>query len=410
MRTTEGDHDWEKARELFLDLVELEPAARRGRLEAIGADDPSLRARVERLLANDRGGGPASDPPSRRFGPYETVRPIAEGGMGEVHLARRVDGEFELQVAVKLLKPHLGGEELVARFHRERQTLAQLDHAYITRLLDGGRTPDGTPYLVMEYVDGRPLDRYCEERGLGLDERLELFQRVLSAVVHAHERGVIHRDLKPNNILVRDDGAPRLLDFGISRPADPTSTPGGPLTRTGHRLFTPEYAAPEQVRGAEVDQATDVFALGVLLYQLLTGDKPWRVGDGGLHELEMAILEQDPLPPSRLESGTARRAIAGNLDTITLKCLAKDPRERYAGALDLAADLDLHRRGLPIRARRLHPLVRVARQARRHPFAVAAGIALLVAAAAAAYGVRQHGAAERRRVELVASIEAQVDL
>jgi tetratricopeptide (TPR) repeat protein len=407
MSAAEPDPDlWARARELFLDLAELGPEPRAAALAQVAAQDPQLAAWVTRLLQNDP--GQESAPNTKRFGPYQVTRPIARGGMGEVFLARRVDGEFERDVAIKLLRCQFRGDELLRRFQRERQTLAALDHEYVARLLDGGTTPEGEPYLVMEYVEGLPLDRHCAELDLGLRARLELFLRVLSAVQHAHGRGVIHRDLKPSNVLVRADGSPRLLDFGISRPEVEDVTPDGPLTRTGHRLFTPEYASPEQVRGEEVTPATDVFALGVMLYELLTGERPWRVGGGPL-ELELAILQQDPVPPSRHERGTARRAIAGDLDTIVLKCLAKAPMQRYAGALDLAADLDLHLRGFPIRARRVSPWLRAWRFARRRPWTVFGGAALVTAIATAGLAVVQTQQSRARARELAVASDARLE-
>ena len=406
METRSKDAErWAEARALFLDLAELGGGDRQQELERIISRDPALGAWVERLLAQDEG-----DPPSspRRYGPYEELRPIASGGMGDVVLARRVDGEFDRVVAIKLLKAFAGGEELVQRFLRERQTLAQLDHEYVARLLDGGTMPDGRPYLVMEYVEGEPLDKFCRERGLDAAERLQVYLRVCAAVQHAHERGVIHRDLKPSNILVRADGTPRLLDFGIARPRENDTTPGGPLTRTGHRLFTPEYASPEQVRGEDVTEATDVFALGVLLYLLLADTGPWRSGLP-MHELEREILELDPTPPSRREGGTARRQLAGDLDTITLKCLAKHPIERYASVAALAEDLERHLAGYPIHARRTGAAVRAWRYGRRQPWRIVGLAALLLALVAAGTAWRERGRSSSQRVELIAAIETQVE-
>lgn len=396
---------WARARELFLDLVELEPAARAVRLAALRADDANLAAWVERLLERD--GGAERKPISRRFGPYETTGRIASGGMGDVYLARRVDGEFERQVAIKLLRCNFRGDEVLRRFQRERQVLAGLDHEFVARLLDGGTTPDGEPYLVMEYVEGLALDRHVAERGLHLVERLELFQRVLAAVAHAHERGVIHRDLKPSNILVRADGSPRLLDFGISRPKEDT-TPGGPLTRTGHRLFTPEYASPEQVRGEEVTPASDVFALGVILYELLCDERPFGNSDS-LHDLEQAILQRQPLPPSRRKRGTARRALAGDLDTIAMKCLAKAPGERYPDAAALARDVERHLLGFAIEARPVSFLLSFGRAVRRRPGTAVAATAVLCVIVVSLLAWRAEAMRVRQQAELVRSLGARID-
>ncbi len=325
-------------------------------------------------------------------------------------------------MAIKLLRCTLRGDEVLRRFQRERQVLASLDHEYVARLIDGGTTPEGEPYLVMEYVEGLPIDRHCREAHLGLRARLKLFARVLHAVRHAHERGVVHRDLKPGNLLVRADGSPRLLDFGISRVEDTGADAGGGLTRTGHRLFTPEYASPEQVRGEATGPATDVFALGVLLHELITGERPWR-GATDLHRLERAILLEPVLPPSRRLSGAERRAVAGDLDTLVLACLAKAPAERYPDAGALLADLERHLAGRPIHARRTPIALRVARRIRRSPGAFAAAGLVLLALSAGGFALasqsenrRQRARAEldaraleRQRAELVESIAARID-
>ncbi len=398
---------WSRARELFLDLADLERAERQSALDRI--EDAELREWVERLLAQDTGPEESAPPESpRRCGPYETLRRIAAGGMGEVFLARRVDGAFEREVAIKLLRPGNVSEELVERFLRERRTLAKLDHEYVAKLLDGGTTEDGQPFLVLEYVEGKPLDEHARARGLDLRERVELFRRVVLAVRHAHGASVVHRDLKPSNILVREDGTPRLLDFGIARPREEDETPGGPLTRTGHRLFTPEYAAPEQVRGEEPTEATDVFALGVLLYELLADRSPWP-RDLTAHELERAILEHDPPPPSRVGGSTTRRSVAGDLDTIVLTCLTKRPELRYRSASELAEDLDRYLAGLPIRARRTGALGRAWRYARRQPWRAAGIAAVFVAVVSGAVAWRVNVVSQRRRIELARSVEAQVD-
>lgn len=401
---------WERAREVFLDLSELAPAARAARLARLRDDEPEFAAWVERLLAADIDSEPELPPSTpavpRRFGAYEETRLLAAGGMGEVYTARRIDGEFEREVAVKLVKRGFDSPELVARFQRERQTLARLDHEFVARLLDGGTTADGEPYIVMEFVDGVPLDAFCD--GLEIPERLRVFLRVCAAVRHAHEHGVIHRDLKPNNILVRVDGTPRLLDFGIAHTPQSADTPAGPLTKTGHRLFTPEYASPEQVRGELVDETTDVFALGVLLYRVLSEAGPWS-SDVSLHELEREVCELDPIPPSRCRTGSARRGIAGDLDTITLRCLEKEPTRRYASVAALVEDIDRHLAGFPIRARRTTLLGRAWRYGRRKPWKLVGVSALVVAALAAERAWDTGRASSRRRTELATAIEARVE-
>jgi tetratricopeptide (TPR) repeat protein len=373
---SETHQTWALARDLFLDLVELDEGARDDRLRVLATDDPELHERVAKLLAHDRP-APAHEPPSRRFGPYRPLKKIGSGGMGEVWLGKRDDGEFEREVAIKVLRLGLGGEEVVRRFQRERQLLATLDHEYISRLIDGGTTDRGLPYLVLEYVDGAPLDAYCQDRALEPKEKLELFLKVLAAVSHAHDRGVIHRDLKPGNILVRADGTPRLLDFGISRIRDDEASSVAPLTRVGHRLFTPEYASPEQIRGALVTEATDIFSLGVILHELLTGSRPWPKGLDDA-ALERAILESHPAPPSRCVDTKERRELVGDLDTIVEKCLRKEPWARYANVRELIDDLERHLTGRSIRARRTGVFERVARGVRRRPFAVIGAVVVLV--------------------------------
>jgi len=282
--------------------------------------------------------------PGSRLGPYRIVREIGRGGMGVVYEAARDDAEFERRVAIKVLPAAWSASALVERFRFERRVLAGLDHPSIARLLDGGTTEDGVPYYVMEYVDGRPIDAWCHERRLTVRQRVALLRAVCDAVEHAHQQLVVHRDLKPANILMTDEGVPKLLDFGI---ATLLSEEGGTslgLTRTGQGSFTPEYASPEQVRGERVSTATDVYSLGVLAYRLLAGRPPYelKARDGQpLPPLEIArtICDVDPPPPSRVAPAADAAAVRGDLDTIVLKALRKDPRERYTAVLSLAADL-----------------------------------------------------------------------
>ncbi len=403
------DPRWEEARELFLDLADLPADRREPELLFLAARDPELAKRVEELLRHDRA-EPAPGPTApKRYGPYEVVRPIGHGGMGEVFVARRADGEYEREVAVKVLHGGAANEELVRRFLRERQTLARLDHEYVTDLLDGGTTESGEPYLVMEYVEGEPADRFAAR--LDVKERLELFVRIGRAVQHAHERGFVHHDLKPSNVLVRADGTPRLLDFGIARPDPETRVAGpdeAPLTRTGHRVFTPEYASPEQVRGEPATTRSDVFALGALLYVFLAGERPWS-SSTTLHELERAICEDDPAPPSRLVTGTTRRRISGDLDAIVLQCLAKRPKRRYESVADLCDDVERHLDGRPIRARRTGTLARAVRFARRKPIYPVGGALLLTATFAAGWAWRSEVRGERGRERLVVAVRDRIE-
>ena len=302
-----------------------------------------------------------------KIGPYRVIRELARGGMGAVYLAERADGQFEQHVALKLIKRGMDSDEIHRRFLAERQILARLGHRHIARLLDGGVTADAQPWFAMEYVDGRPITAHSARRGLSIDARLELFGDVVEAVRFAHQNLVVHRDLKPSNILVTDAGEVKLLDFGIAKllhasPDDAT------LTDTNLHAMTPEYAAPEQVRGEPVTTATDVYALGAVLYELLTGKRATRLERRTPAEIERVICQVEPEPPG----------LGGDLDTIVLKALHKDPARRYQSAEALLDDLRRHRAGLPVRARPDTLGYRARKFVRRHRVGVAAGVALLL--------------------------------
>ena len=302
-----------------------------------------------------------------RVGPYRIERLIGEGGMGSVYLARRDDGEFDQRVAVKLVRRGLHlDSRIVRRFREERQILATLTHPGIARLLDGGLTEDGLPFFAMEFVEGVPIDRYCDARGSTVDERLELFARVCDAVAHAHGKQVVHRDIKPSNILVTDAGEPRLLDFGIAKLLDPTDG-SVELTRLSERLLTPEYASPEQIRGERVVIASDVYCLGVLLYELLTGQRPFARLRRASHDLERAILEEDPTRPSEVVRHDERhRRLKGDLDAIILTAVSKEPARRYASAAELGADVRRYLAGESVTARPAGSVYRIRRWTHRH--------------------------------------------
>src|SRR5690606_38624884 len=271
------------------------------------------------------------------------------------------------RVALKFLRVANG--VALRRFDRERRILAELDHPNIARLLDGGTDAQGHPYIVMEFVEGRPIDAHCDETGADLDGRLDLFAAVAEAVEYAHRNLVVHRDIKPSNILVTEGGHVKLLDFGIAKLLDPEeqADEGGnaraPITEAMVRVLTPDYASPEQVRGLRITTASDVYELGVLLYELLTGRRPFSLSHAGAVEVERVVCHQDPLPPSRVvaaveadrDDGTSGRVrsreLRGDLDTIILKALAKEPELRYASVTELREDLGRFRRGLPVRAR-----------------------------------------------------------
>jgi serine/threonine-protein kinase len=347
-------------------------------------------------------------------GPYRVLRELARGGMGAVYLAERADGQFEQRVALKLVQSRMASDEIHRRFLSERQILARLHHPHIAQLLDGGLTLEGQPWFAMEYVDGAPLTTWCAERRLGLDARLQLFEAVGEAVRYAHQNLVVHRDLKPSNILVTGAGVVKLLDFGIAKVLEDGQTGGWadgqqlPETRTELRVMTPEYAAPEQVRGGPVTTATDVYALGAVLYELLTDVRAHRFERHTPAEVEHVVCETEPPRPSAVLAAGApshlHRRLRGDLDTIVLKALRKDPTRRYSSAEALLDDLRRYRTGLPVRARPDSVGYRAGKFVRRHRLGVAAGAAVAIAVIAGLAGtawqarVAQGEAAKQRAV------------
>lgn len=408
---------WRQLDKMLEEALELEPAARVAFLLETCAGDDSLRAEVEVLLqaeaaaptlldrgaialaAPDLGDLPGPDEPaplglSERLGPYRIAGEIGAGGMSRVYLAERDDGEFLRRVAIKVMKTGTTGRaEYERRFRAERQILASFDHPEIARVYDGGVAADGRPYLVMEYIAGQPLTTYCDQRNLQLEERLELFVRVCGAVHYAHQRLVVHRDLKPSNILVTDEGRVKLLDFGIAKLLDPEAPGIGstmPPTRTGLLLLTPEYAAPEQLLGTEITTATDVYVLGILLYELLTGLRPFQLAARTTSQMAYIVCEEDPKKPSTAAaeghgSLPASRPwfasrLVGDLDTVVLEALHKEPHRRYSSARELADELERFLAGEPVLARPVGVIERLLRKARRHKrgaAAAAAAVALL---------------------------------
>lgn len=377
-------------------LLELPAPARTRRLEEIAGDDAVLAAELGRMLALEAGredflAQPLVIPRALRegseVGPYKLEALLGEGGMGQVWRASRADGLYQRRVALKLLRPGLADRNLRLRFAREREILARLAHPHIAGLLDAGLSAEGVPYLALEYVEGEPITRYWQRLDVPLPTRLRMFRQVCEAVSHAHANLVVHCDLKPSNILVTADGQVRLLDFGIAKLLDGAAPRPDP-TRTGARAFTLHYAAPEQIRGGPVTTMTDVYSLGVVLYELLTGTKPYRLKRQSDAEWEEAILAHDPVRPSqmllrqselkadRLErQGLRRRArrLMGDLDNIVLRTLCKAPEQRYPSVEALSRDLQRHLDGQPVQARGLSPLYRLQKYVRRHRWALAAG-------------------------------------
>lgn len=306
----------------------------------------------------------------RRLGPYRFVRKLGSGGMGDVWLAERADNEYQQRVAIKLVRSGLFSAQVHGRLRMERQILATLQHPNIARLLDGGRAEDGTPYLVLEYIDGEPIDVYCDRRRLPLADRIRLFQQICATVHYAHQNLIVHRDLKPNNILITQDGEPKLLDFGIAKLLDARMTERTlAVTHFGYRVMTPSHASPEQIRGEPITTASDIYVLGVLLYELLAGRKPFQLVGTTLSEMERLVCEQDPLPPSELLRQTAdetpemladiaacrstaparlRKELQGDLDNIVMMAMRKDIGRRYGSAEQLSADLQRHLQEQPV--------------------------------------------------------------
>lgn len=426
---------WGRIEELFDRLVDR-PDSEWSRLLSAECDDPELREEVLALLRADRVGARVEAVVERAFlaagelmrdepgplGPWRLVREIGRGGMGTVHLAERDDDSYRGRAAIKLLR-WTRSPEASARFSAERRILSGLSHPNIARLLDGGESETGRPYLVMEYVEGKPLDDFCEERGLTAPERIRLFRDVCSAVQYAHGRLVVHRDLKPENILVDLQGTPRLLDFGIAKLLEDDE---GVRTRTGRRLMSPPYASPEQIRGERMGTATDVYSLGVVLYELLTGRHPHPVDDLSPREMEDAILEHDPPPPSESmrargpRGTTTRRSDVHwrDLDTIIQKAMAKEPERRYPSAEALSEDLSRLLDGLPVRARPDTRRYRLARFLRRNRAAVSAGAAAAATVVTFALGsavqarelARERDEAETARAEAEAVQSFLVDV
>ena len=422
--------DWHQVDALFEAV--LDRPEERGPL--LAAATPEIRRQVEALLAADAAArtfleneslaeslaswlvptlvDPApfgeraadEDPVPQRIGPYKVLGQLGEGGMGRVFLAARDDDAYQRQVAIKTLRGRPDNplrRELLARFELERQALAQLEHPNIARLYDAGRDENGDPYLVLEHIVGRPIDVYCDEKRLDIPARLQLFLEVCQAVRFAHKNLLVHRDLKPSNILVTAEGRPMLLDFGIAKLLDKARLAGDLLeTRTGSRPMTPGYASPEQIKGEPITTASDVYSLGVLLYELLTGRKPYRVTSSWPHELEKAICELEPerpstavfrdptqaetrshfdspLPPSEVAArrqntpkGLAR-ILRGDLDTLLQAALRKNPDDRYASVEALAQDIEAFLHGLPLAARAPSTWYSLRKFARRHRFGVA---------------------------------------
>lgn len=387
---------WQRIKTVYREALDLPPDERSDFVHGACADDPALAAEVLKLLEvpskhigsmDDAVREAAADfehivASSDRVGPYRLLDIIGQGGMGHVYLAERADDEYEQRVAIKMANWLGASPELIERFRLERQILAHLEHPNIARLLDGGRTDTGVPYLVMEFVDGRSILDYGKDEALTLRQRLELFLKICNAVQYAHSKLVIHRDLKPSNVLVKSDGTPKLLDFGIAKLMD--SNAGGGLTRADMRILTPEYASPEQMLGAPVTTATDIYGLGLMLYQLLSGSLPFDLSSRTSLQIRDLVCNTVPDSPSVAAAGTGNRArsaqLRGDLDNIVMIALRKEPERRYATVKDLADDIRNFLGNKPVAARGDDWSYRTGKFLRRHRIAVVATTAVVLAA------------------------------
>jgi len=433
---TKKGSDWEKLNRIFAGALQLS-ATQQGYYfaDACGGDKNLLREAEAILNASNRAAkedfleadafaagakilaiGSVDDVTvGKTIGNYKVIKEIGRGGMGAIYLAERED--FQHRVALKVIKRGMDTDEIVRRFEQEREVLAALNHPNIARLLDGGTTDDGLPFLVMEYVEGSPLTAYADENALNVDERLTLFRKICSAVTYAHQNLIVHRDLKPSNILVDNDGEPKLLDFGIAKLLTPERS--GQTTETGFRLLTPEYASPEQIRGERVTTSSDVYSLGVLIYELLTGKKPYQITSRNAAEIMRVVCETAPERPSSVvpvssswpvvemthRSKTATkphtritRSLKGDLDNIILKALQKDPVIRYSSVEQFSEDIERYLKGLPVTARRATFSYQFAKFVERNRTAVAfASVALIAILAGSSIAVWQAVVARQER-------------
>lgn len=438
---------WEKIQSLFEKALELEPSARENFLKHECGDDKELFDEVVSLISADEKqhsifSGSAGDYiaiddanlDGKIFGTYRTIKQIGIGGMGSVYLAERIDGHFEQKVALKIVKPGMNSNEIIRRFEDERQILARLQHPNIARLLDGGISDLGLPYFTMEYVEGKPITDYCDENNLTIEERLGLFKKVCEAVLYAHQNLVIHRDIKPGNILVQEDGTVKLLDFGIAKVFEDDEDQQRFVTRTSMRVMTPEYASPEQVRGEPVSTATDIYSLGLILYQLLTGCPPYEVTSTSALEMERIICLTEPQKPSTMVTKIIlsppdrnqkyspdfisqkrkttipklKKRVSGDLDNICLMAIRKETERRYSSIAQFITDIDNHLTGMPVIARKSTVSYRTKKFIQRHKagVVVAASAVLIVAILTTVYFMQL--AEERDKAQLEAEKSKKV--
>jgi serine/threonine protein kinase len=422
--------DWDRIQSVFLSVADLSPVEQAGRLVVECGDDDNLRNEVESLLASDREGpktisaaiageaallagdsrlhsdaadrdvvgawisqaGPDSEDDAgksprekQRVGQWRLIRRLGQGGMGTVYLAERADGQYESQAAIKLLRRGLDTDFILHRFRRERQILARLDHPNITRMFDGGTTDEGIPYFVMEYVAGPRITNYAAEHNLSVKERIRLCLPVCAAVAYAHRNFVVHRDLKPGNILIDASGAPKLLDFGVSKLLHSEQPEPGDTEAAA--LMTPDYASPEQILGDPVTVASDIYSMGAVIYRLVANTLPHRIEQNNPLAIERAICLDGVTPPSSAASGNAAlaRCLRGDLDSIIMRAMQKEPARRYASMELLAEDLRRYLDHRPVGARGDSAGYRVARFIRRNRVPAAVGVAAFLAVVSGAF-------------------------
>ena len=410
---------WTLVKDIFSEAVELSPEARSLFIQERSGGDEAVVREVTALLQSDAEVENFIEEPAvdisrlladeteligKKIGPYLIESEVGRGGMGAVYKAVRADEHFEKRVAIKLIKRGFDTDDIIKRFRHERQILAALDHPNITRLLDGGATDHGLPYLVMDFVEGLPIAKYCEQKQMSITERLRLFLKVCSAVSYAHQNLVIHRDIKPSNIIVTADGVPKLLDFGIAKLTAPDGAET--LGRGSTQMMTPEYASPEQILGLPVSTAADIYSLGVVLYELLTGRRPFKTKTTNALEMTRLITDSVPVRPSLVVTqgrrGNGARAIIssqlrGDLDNIILMAIRKEPERRYSSVEQFAADVDRHLKGMPVTARQDTLGYRTSKFIQRHTAAVAGGTGLVVALAAGLAATRRQARIARRQ-------------
>lgn len=446
-----SDESWPRIKEVLAAALDAAPDQRASVVGSLCGGNAELRASVESLLAaHDMSPSFLEEPllahideddrePNlgRRLGPYVIEEAVGRGGMGTVYIARRADAEFDRRVAIKMIRRGMDSEVVVRRFRHERQILASLNHPNIAALFDGGTTPEGLPYFVMEYVAGVPIDRYADQHRLTTTARIELCLPILDAVQHAHSRLVVHRDIKPTNVMVTADGHPKLLDFGIAKILDHELDRPSTFTSLG-RPMTPDYASPEQLRGDPLTPSTDVYSLGSLLYELLTGRRPYRITTHSVEEIARVVAEQDPERPSAavervetvsLDDGSTavataetvsrtrdgspsslRRRLSGTLDEILLKALRKEPDRRYASVAALADDLRRYLAEQPVELSWEGRRYRMARLLRRHRSRVMTAALLLVVAGAVAVATKRLSSRDTRLPAPVAQAAARPSL